>query len=80
MEKSQNQIKLDVIRVTCGNTLYYKLLGMLSGETVRFPSKIEIRNQKIRIDYWNGMNVRELTDKYGLKAPTIYKIIEKKEL
>lgn len=77
MAKSMNQIKLDIIEVTCGTKMYHELLDILSGESVRFPSRIEIRNQQICQEYWSGSSVPELAEQYGLSQQTIYKIIEK---
>ena len=62
---------------TLVNSFYHELLNILSGESVRFPSRIEIRNQQICQEYWSGSSVPELAEQYGLSQQTIYKIIEK---
>lgn len=80
MEKSNNQIKLDVIRIVCGESVYHELVNILSSETVRFPSRIELRNKAILDDFKRQpepLTPKELAEKYNLSLPQIYKITEK---
>lgn len=63
-----------------GQDTYNKILRVLAGKTVYFPTggtkeENQGRNEAIKKDYYSGMNYRDLSIKYGLCVSQISKIV-----
>lgn len=80
---NKNSENLQIIKNIVGGELFRAIIEQLQGETIYvvnyngFASKEE-RDKEIRKDFYHGLSVPELADKYGLSSCSIYKITEQK--
>lgn len=80
---NRNERALNKLKSVVDHDVYLKLLVLLAGETVYFPSfgtheDMEQRNENICSDYWEGKKISELVDMYGLSESQIRRIIKKR--
>lgn len=78
---SRNQENLEYLRSIVGDYNFSMICIALAGKRLNFPQRedhinIESRNRNIKLDYWSGMTIDELVDKYKLSMSQIYKIVE----
>ena len=70
---------LQDLRDTMGAERFRTFVERHPGEVIYLPSRGEFvstgeRNAAIRKDFYHGMNVPELADKYGMSTASIYKL------
>ncbi len=81
---NKNVENLQTLRDIVGSDQFNVILERLTGEHIYFnkrvvsPSKDE-RDAAIKKDYYHGIDMPELVDKYGLKLSSIYKIVESRQ-
>lgn len=78
-----NAENLKVLKDIVGSEQFSVIIERLNGEHIYFsnyagyPSKEE-RNEAIKKDFYHGMSVPELAEKYNMSVHSIYKITEYK--
>lgn len=78
-----NAENLKVLKDIVGSEQFSVIIERLNGEHIYFsnyagyPSKEE-RNAAIKKDFYHGMSVPELAEKYNISVHSIYKITEYK--
>ena len=78
-----NAENLKVLKDIVGSEQFSVIIERLNGEHIYFsnyagyPSKEE-RNAAINKDFYHGMSVSELAEKYNMSVHSIYKITEYK--
>ena len=80
---NKNGENLQTLKDIVGVELFNRIIEELLGETIYianyngFTSKEE-RNDAIRKEFYHGLSVSELAEKYGMSICSIYKITEQK--
>lgn len=79
--KSRNQDTLNFMRNILGEEKFMEVASALAGERITFPISYqwlnkEERNKAILYDFYNGIDIPELAEKYDLSESHIYKIVE----
>ena len=80
---NKNSENLQTLKNIVGVELFRAIIERLPGETIYiancngFASKEE-RDKEIRKDFYHGLSIPELAEKYGLSSCSIYKITEQK--
>lgn len=81
---NKNVENLQKLKDIVGAELYNVINEQMPGEHIYFnkrseyPSRRE-RDAAIKDDFFGGVSITELADKYGLTITSIYKIVENKQ-
>lgn len=81
---NKNVENLQILKDIVGGDQFNVILERLTGEHIYFnkrvvsPSKAE-RDAAIKDDFFGGLSITELADKYNLTIESIYKIVENKQ-
>jgi Mor family transcriptional regulator len=78
---NKSERALNKLKSIIGDSLFDEVCEQMPGENIHIPVfrggyvTIEERNKAIRSDIWNGLPVKEATEKWGLSFQQIYKIM-----
>lgn len=77
---SDNEVNLKLLESITGSEVFKQILEAFPGERLYIPGRGEFtskqeRNNAIRRDFYNGVDVDDLAEKYKLSSTSVYRII-----